>query len=223
MKKNDRRHERERQRLRENRETILHAAEAVILRQGFHETSMDDVAAEAQFSKATLYRYFRSKAELIFEILGHYLEEVDAELRAIRGRNASAREKLRASLAVGIKFETEKGNIARVFLMERSFINLIQTMVSERGRSGSETERRFIRTIRSKRNAMIAGGAELFREGIASGEFREMDPAAASRFFDAVVEGYLVGLFWSEAKPDIERDIDELCQFLLRGLERGNA
>jgi AcrR family transcriptional regulator len=220
MKKNDRRRERERQRRRENRETILQAAEAVILRKGFQETSMDDVAAEAEFSKATLYRYFRSKAELVFEIVNHYLEKIDTELRAIRDGDGSVAEKLLATLTFAIKFETEKQNIARVFLMEHSFIKLIQAMIAERGRPGSEAERRFVREIRARRKAMIDGSVDLFRQGVSAGEFRIMDPAAASRFFDAVVEGYFVGIFWAEAKLDIDRDIGEIFQFLLRGIGR---
>lgn len=219
MTKNSLRTARERQRRTENRETILHAAEDVILRKGFAATSMDDVAAEAAFAKATIYRYFKNKAELIFEILIHYLEDVDIRLRAIRSEPIPVREKLRKSLAYGIRFETEKENIARVFLLERSFIRLVQAMVAERGRPSSDEERRFIQRIRAQRKAIIDGGADLFREGIASGELRPMDPTAAARFFDAVVEGYFVELFWRETKPDIDKDTAILFEFLIHGFE----
>ena len=86
---------REERRRRENRETILHAAEAVIQAKGFSPSSMDDVAAEAGFSKATLYRYFKSKTELLFEILIHFFEDMETGLAAIRRRPASCRERLR--------------------------------------------------------------------------------------------------------------------------------
>ena len=63
MKIIDLRKERERQRREEYKETILHAAESIIVRKGYRATTMDDIAREAQFSKATLYNYFRSKGD----------------------------------------------------------------------------------------------------------------------------------------------------------------
>jgi AcrR family transcriptional regulator len=44
---------------------ILDAARTCFLRDGFHTTSMQDVIAEAGLSVGAVYRYFRSKNELI--------------------------------------------------------------------------------------------------------------------------------------------------------------
>ena len=76
MKTSNPRTERERQRRNECKKSILLAAESLIIRRGLNAVTMDDVAREAQFSKATLYRYFRDKGELIFEILIHYYDEI---------------------------------------------------------------------------------------------------------------------------------------------------
>jgi AcrR family transcriptional regulator len=47
------------------REQILDAAARCFLRNGFHQTSMQDVIKEAGLSVGAFYRYFNSKAELI--------------------------------------------------------------------------------------------------------------------------------------------------------------
>ncbi|WP_433078414.1 TetR/AcrR family transcriptional regulator [Dactylosporangium sp. CA-052675] len=47
------------------REQILDAATRCFLRNGFHQTSMQDVIKEAGLSVGAFYRYFNSKAELI--------------------------------------------------------------------------------------------------------------------------------------------------------------
>jgi AcrR family transcriptional regulator len=47
------------------REQILAAARACFLRQGLHNTSMQDLIAEADLSVGAVYRYFRSKNEII--------------------------------------------------------------------------------------------------------------------------------------------------------------
>jgi TetR/AcrR family transcriptional regulator, repressor for uid operon len=44
---------------------ILDAAERCFVRAGFHRTTMQDVAAEAQMSAGNLYRYFRSKDAIV--------------------------------------------------------------------------------------------------------------------------------------------------------------
>lgn len=219
MRKPDLRVARAEQRRRANRETILHAAEEVILRRGVGAVSMDDVAAEAQFSKATLYRYFRSKAELVFEIVLHFLEDLDARAKEVRARHASAEDKLRESLTVFLRFETEKENIARIFLMERNFVQLLQAFVGDQGRTGPDSVRKFIHRIKDKRQVLVDDTIAEIEAGIASGEFRPVDPVRTARILSSLVQGYFVELFWLDEKPDIETEARLLCEFILRGIE----
>ena len=57
------------------REQILEAARRCFIRKGFHQSSMADVFAEAGLSAGAVYRYFRSKDEIITaiaeEVVGH--------------------------------------------------------------------------------------------------------------------------------------------------------
>ena len=69
MKKKDLRIERERHRKEENKRFILKVAEKVFVQKGFSLATMDEIAKEAQFSKATLYQYFKGKSEMFFEII----------------------------------------------------------------------------------------------------------------------------------------------------------
>ena len=48
---------------------MLDAAERVFFKKGFESATMDDIAKEAEFTKKTIYSYFRSKEELYFEIM----------------------------------------------------------------------------------------------------------------------------------------------------------
>jgi AcrR family transcriptional regulator len=52
------------------RAEIVTAARRCFSRQGFHQTSMPDIAAEAGLSTGAPYRYFASKEEIITEIAG---------------------------------------------------------------------------------------------------------------------------------------------------------
>jgi len=84
MKTIDLRKERKRQRREGYKETILHAAESLIVRKGYRATTMDDIARETQFSKATLYNYFRSKGDLTYEIMLHYFDDIKRSLADVQ-------------------------------------------------------------------------------------------------------------------------------------------
>jgi len=60
---------------RKNREkeqriqSILGVAKSLFFSKGYHETTMDQIALESGFSKATIYQYFKSKDDLYFSLL----------------------------------------------------------------------------------------------------------------------------------------------------------
>ncbi len=51
------------------KQMIIEAAEKVIFTKGYEKATMDDVAAEAELSKGTLYLYFKSKEEVYLALV----------------------------------------------------------------------------------------------------------------------------------------------------------
>ena len=58
------------------RQQILVAARRCFVRNGFHATSMQDILSEADLSAGGLYRYFRSKEEIIVAIAQNVLASI---------------------------------------------------------------------------------------------------------------------------------------------------
>ncbi len=58
------------------RQQILDAAVRCFVRNGFHQTSMQDVIKEADLSVGAFYRYFKSKNELIMAITSTKIGEI---------------------------------------------------------------------------------------------------------------------------------------------------
>jgi AcrR family transcriptional regulator len=56
------------------RDRLIDAATACLDRYGLTKTTIEDVAREAQVSRATIYRYFGNRDELMLEVLLHDLE-----------------------------------------------------------------------------------------------------------------------------------------------------
>jgi AcrR family transcriptional regulator len=65
------------------REQILTAARACFLRNGLHTTSMQDLIKEAGLSVGAVYRYFRSKNEIISAIADGVVGGITRRLEAI--------------------------------------------------------------------------------------------------------------------------------------------
>jgi AcrR family transcriptional regulator len=72
---------------REAREELLGAALRVFARRGYRDASVDEVAAEAGYSKGALYWHFASKEDLLSALLE---ERVDALLREMLALLGSA-------------------------------------------------------------------------------------------------------------------------------------
>ncbi len=45
---------------------IVDAAQKIFIQKGYEESSMDEIAKEAQCTKRTVYQYFSSKGDLFF-------------------------------------------------------------------------------------------------------------------------------------------------------------
>ncbi|MFF0311934.1 TetR/AcrR family transcriptional regulator [Streptosporangium sp. NPDC004379] len=68
--------------LEARRRQILDAARRCFIRNGFHATSMQDVLAEAELSAGAVYRYFKSKDDIIAAIAAEALAEVASAFEA---------------------------------------------------------------------------------------------------------------------------------------------
>ena len=75
-----------RQREREKRyQTIFKAAEKLFARQGYHKTSMEQVADQAEVSVGTVYFYFKNKEDLLV----HLIDDIGYQLRNLLGMEFS--------------------------------------------------------------------------------------------------------------------------------------
>lgn len=70
------------------REAVLRAAAGAFSEQGFHRTSLDDVAERLNVTKPTIYHYVRSKDEILFECVRIGLERLDAAAASAEARRS---------------------------------------------------------------------------------------------------------------------------------------
>jgi len=78
------RKERER---KERIKLILESARKAIIKKGYSSTTIEEVAAEAEVSTATIYLYFKSKDDLFMALAVEGLEFIGKELAEIESKN----------------------------------------------------------------------------------------------------------------------------------------
>jgi len=65
------------------KQIIIEAATRLIIQKGIEKTSLSDIADEAGISKGSLYYYYASKEELIFDITDTHITQISENLFSI--------------------------------------------------------------------------------------------------------------------------------------------
>ena len=76
-------------------EEIIAAAKKIFFEKGFHDTSMDEIAKASQFSKKTLYQYFKSKEDLFLTVAAREFKMVMAYFKTGIKSETTGLEKIR--------------------------------------------------------------------------------------------------------------------------------
>lgn len=212
------RQERRLRRQTENRETILHAAEAVIIRCGLSASTMDEIAREAGFSKATVYKYYPAKGDLVFAILIHYFEDIARAMNDIMASPAGAGEKLRRMLLTVLELHEKKENIARVIMLDRSIFRMMRLFMFEGGKPECGLEQEFLKRTKAelKKFEEILGG--LISEGVRAGIFRPISVPELTTVVTSLVQGFGHSNAWSSRRRSPAENADIIHDFLIRGI-----
>ncbi|MGC9342783.1 MAG: TetR/AcrR family transcriptional regulator [Bacteroidales bacterium] len=100
----------------QRRQSILNAAQHIFFEKGLENSTMDEIAREAELAKGTLYLYFKSKEDIQYEISLRGVEMLNNRMRSVIDRKKSGLENL---LNIGwafINFSEEESEFFRLFM-----------------------------------------------------------------------------------------------------------
>jgi AcrR family transcriptional regulator len=92
---------------------ILDVAEAVLAEKGYHDTSMEEIAARAGVAKGTLYQHFPRKEDLVFALFERNLALFEQTVAQAAGSALTARAKLERILHY--VYQERRGPHAQLF------------------------------------------------------------------------------------------------------------
>lgn len=185
---------------------IIAAALKLFSEKGFAATRLEDVAEAAGVSKATIYLYFDSKADLfkamIREIAAVRISAAETLIDDFKGSTADLVRSLLDLLS----------NISKVPELRA----LIKVVLSEAGNFPDIAA--FYRDEVALRG--LQNIARIIERGVARGEFRSCDPVATSQsiIFPILMNGLAREIFGPMPQFEPDRFFASHCEFVLRGL-----
>ncbi len=172
------------------RESIIQASLKLFSSNGFHKTTIPDIAKSLGMSVGNLYNYFKSKDVLAKEIIKYTSEVLGQEIRAVNMLDISSKDKIKKIVELYFKMAQEKPEMIEYFLR----VYLSHREVFNDGCEGMICVSGFVTEI------MI-----FFDNGVERGELRDQDFFSAFGLF----MGYLGGMVFLKGENILPKELNE--------------
>jgi AcrR family transcriptional regulator len=190
----------------ETRARIIETAEALFRRLGYAKTAVADIAAELGMSPANVYRFFPSKTAIVEAFCQRCLNELEEKVWAAARAKGPASRRLEDLFIEILTYHREN-------LLTEQRVNELVLVAME-----SSWE-----TIRRHKEVMYTVVEVLLRDGMASGEFEDVDARSTAIMIMEAMVGYchpmLLAHCLAEGK-DVEAGARDMIAFLLRAVAK---
>ncbi|MBC7348829.1 MAG: TetR/AcrR family transcriptional regulator [Candidatus Aminicenantes bacterium] len=204
----------------EYRKLMLQAAERVIVRRGFRSATMDEIAREAGFSKATLYKYYRNKGQIFLGIILQYIEDIKDRLQAIQVSGLAPEDKLQEMILAVIEIQNSKENISRLLLQDPSLREFAHRLFAPARKDSSREFQQALKIFNARREEILQSGCRVMVEGIEQGKFKAAEPEMLLHYVWALLEGLMHTRFWRKEKISPREEARRAFEFLMKGIGR---
>ncbi len=182
------------------RARILDAARAVMLRHGYRKATLEDVAAEAGVSRATVYNHFGNKEAVFRELVAVETARIEAAVRAALDPAAPPEARLRALVA------------ARYARLRE--LRALYAVALDGARAALPAALDVIADFQRRQVALVAG---LLAEGVAAGRFRRVEPERLAAALLAALRG-MDESFVFENRDEAAAGAEALMDVVVAGL-----
>jgi AcrR family transcriptional regulator len=161
---------------------LLDGARDLFLKKGFHDTTIEAIAAGAGASAGTFYLYFRNKMEAYKAIQEEGLDILSPMIEQV-------------TTWPGMSPLARLSEIARTYFRfyqdYREYFDIL-AMISATPEELKETDTDISRSINSKTRALLKMVEGAIREGVESGVFKEVDTWKITSVFWGLMDGMLL-------------------------------
>ena len=195
------------ERMTQKAQHILRTAETLFAAGRYHEVTLDDICRKAGVGKGTVYRYFRDKEDLYYQVILSGLDELVLTVEKVGKEEQDPGKGLEHVSECVAHFFTERRCLFRV-------------MWSEQLR-GSTRHRKVRQQQQEKTSRLLAVMAAFVRRGVEEGKYNsQFSPEAAARLLYGMIR---VGLRNREEMPGGSTWPSHVTRLFQKGLSVDHA
>jgi len=202
MAKSDKKISRKERETKRQRFEIIEAAERIFAKKGYHNTSMNDIAKESEFSVGFLYKIFASKEELYSSLMIQKMNELDHAIDIQLERASNPYEQIEIIIDAVISHLKENRDFFKIYINEADGFEW-------------NIENKFGKHIAEQFDKFIRDTVEIIKDGIVKGFFVDLDPTTLAVSFVGMLNGYCS--YWTKNSKamDLRRGAEVLKKIFL--------
>jgi TetR/AcrR family transcriptional regulator len=189
------------------RQLIMNAAQRLFEKKGYESTTVDEIAAEAELGKGTIYSYFKSKDEIYIAILEQGLEILKERVFQVVDGQLSAGETLYALYDTFIQYHRERRDFA-----ETLFVQVDEQIFLRLGD--------LVRGLKNKSSEWVELVSGVLQKGIDAGEFIPCDIDRMAKTIIGLILGLILQYEMGRIDEDLENFQTTLFQLVLHGIKQ---
>ena len=193
----------EREKVR-HKEEILKAALNLFSSKGFHNVSMQDIAAKSEFAVGTLYNFFQSKEQLFTELLNNCAEKIYQTISPIFQSGSPEDEKIRTYIRAHGKLVEDNIKFIKLYVSEYGTLTTVPKAATEKAEK-----------IKAKLYAEIE---ETIKSGIRKNILRSVDAVTAAQSLSSTLQSFIFESSMDFEKAKIEEGLKKIEELFLDAL-----
>ena len=186
------------------KDQIMNAAQVVVASKGYDQARMDDIVEKAQLSKGAIYWYYKSKKDIYLSLIDYWFNEYSAGvLKSLEDKDSSS-EQLKSLFEYFVDQFDQNPDTFKIMVefwrtsgLDVDFNNKLQEIYSQ-----------FLEYI-----------IDIIKNGIESGEFKEVDPRITALSILINIEGIHWFTLFDKSGVEAHEYINTISNFILNGLK----
>ncbi len=183
---------------------IMDALSELMREKDFHSITTADIAATAGVTEGLIYKYFKDKKDLLYQVLNGHFQTFQQYIVEKIGTQKSSIDKLRVIIRTSLKSYAANRVFARILLLEvRNSPNYFESDAYTMVKIYSHTI------------------LEIINQGVKVGEIREeIDPYALRQVILGSIEHACLGEVIFGKELDTDKVSENICNIIFRGVQR---
>lgn len=191
------------------REGILKAAESVFAQNGFHNSTVAEIAKESEFAIGTIYQFFKNKEELYYIMMIEKFDLLYSTLLTGVGKNIKCSEKLLCLVEIVFSFIEGNVDFFKIFTWELNVLN-------------SNMNNRLKDQLVAKHFAYIKLISDTIKEGFQEGVLKKGNADDLSTALVGMMNIFSFNWIYNQRQDSLKSKAPIILNLFLNGAIRGN-